>query len=129
MRFRFRLPGLFQGEASELAYSCSLRMVILYAFAGVLLFAISFFLTPNANSLHRLYRDRLSKAFLFDPTRSADGGIARAEASLDQGRDFRPLDRMKLTDLYAAPGPSRTAFRGNRPRQSCPRPISSSTRH
>lgn len=98
-----RLPGLFQGEASELAYSYSLRMVILYAFAGVLLFAISFFLTPNANSLHRLYRDRLSKAFLFDPTRSADGGIARAEASLDQGRDFRPLDRMKLTDLYAAP--------------------------
>jgi hypothetical protein len=53
--------------------------------------------------LHRLYRDRLSKAFLFDPTRSADGRVAPAEASLDQGRDFKALDRMKLTDLYAAP--------------------------
>ncbi|MDE5441900.1 cell division protein [Bradyrhizobium sp. CSA207] len=98
-----RIPSLFQGSASELSYSFSLPMVILYTFAGLLLFAISFCLTPNANSLHRLYRDRLSKAFLFDPTRSADGGIARAEASLDQGRDFRALDRMKLTDLYAAP--------------------------
>ncbi|MCS3729308.1 patatin-like phospholipase family protein [Bradyrhizobium betae] len=98
-----QLPGLFRGTASELSYSFSLPMVILYTFAGVVLFAVSFCLTPNANSLHRLYRDRLSKAFLFDPTRSADGGIARAEASLDQGRDFRTLDRMKLTDLYAAP--------------------------
>ncbi|MBR0881099.1 hypothetical protein ABIF65_006984 [Bradyrhizobium japonicum] len=98
-----RFPSLFQGNASELAYSYSLHMVILYTFAGVLLFAISFCLTPNANSLHRLYRDRLSKAFLFDPTRSADGRVAPAEASLDQGRDFKALDRMKLTDLYAAP--------------------------
>lgn len=98
-----RFPDLFQGKASELGYSYSLHMVILYTFAGVVLFAISFCLTPNANSLHRLYRDRLSKAFLFDPTRSADGRVAPAEASLDQGRDFKALDRMKLTDLYAAP--------------------------
>ncbi|OPY95119.1 cell division protein [Bradyrhizobium sacchari] len=98
-----RFPDLFKGEASELAYSYSLPKVILYMFAGAMLFAISFCLTPNANSLHRLYRDRLSKAFLFDPTRSADGGVGRAEASLDQGRDFRALDRMKLTDLYAVP--------------------------
>ncbi|MCK1383749.1 cell division protein [Bradyrhizobium sp. 21] len=97
-----RFPSLFQGAASELSYSFSLPMVILYTFTSVLLFVISFCLTPNANSLHRLYRDRLSKAFLFDPTRSADGAIARAEASLDQGRDFKALDSMKLTDLYAA---------------------------
>jgi predicted acylesterase/phospholipase RssA len=83
-------------------YSHSLPLVILYALVGLLLFAISWSLTPNANSLHRLYRDRLSKAFLFDPDRSADGNIARAEASLDQGRDFMPLDRMKLSELYAA---------------------------
>lgn len=100
---RPRFPDLFRGDASELAYSNSLPKVIIYMFAGAVLFAISFCLTPNANSLHRLYRDRLSKAFLFDPTRSADGGVARAEASLDQGRDFRALDRMKLTDLYAVP--------------------------
>ncbi|MCP3369792.1 cell division protein [Bradyrhizobium cajani] len=82
-------------------YAHSLPVVILYTLVGMLLFAISWSLTPNANSLHRLYRDRLSKAFLFDPGRSADGNIARAEASLDQGRDFKPLDRMKLSELYA----------------------------
>lgn len=82
-------------------YAHSLPVVILYTLVGMLLFAISWSLTPNANSLHRLYRDRLSKAFLFDPGRSADGDIARAEASLDQGRDFKPLDRMKLSELYA----------------------------
>ncbi|MHC2278362.1 hypothetical protein ACVME8_004973 [Bradyrhizobium diazoefficiens] len=81
-------------------YAHSLPVVILYTLVGMLLFAISWSLTPNANSLHRLYRDRLSKAFLFDPGRSADGNIARAEASLDQGRDFKPLDRMKLSELF-----------------------------
>ncbi|MGY8662485.1 cell division protein [Bradyrhizobium sp. UFLA05-109] len=96
-----RFPGMFQGLASELGYSFSLPVVILYALAGVFLFLVSWLLTPNANSLHRLYRDRLSKAFLFDPTLPADGDIARTEASLDQGRDFKPLDRMKLSDLYA----------------------------
>jgi predicted acylesterase/phospholipase RssA len=40
----------------------------LYVISGIILFFVSFLLTPNANSLHRLYRDRLSKAFLFDPT-------------------------------------------------------------
>ncbi|MGY8680876.1 cell division protein [Bradyrhizobium sp. UFLA05-153] len=99
--FHAQFPSQFQGKASELAYSFSLPMVILYVLTGALLLIVSLLLTPNANSLHRLYRDRLSKAFLFDPTRSADGDIARAEASLDQGRDFKPLDRMKLSDLYA----------------------------
>ena len=54
---------------------------------------------PNANSLHRLYRDRLSKAFLFDPKFYADGGPARNEPSLDQGHDFLPLDDEKLSKL------------------------------
>ena len=43
-------------------------MALLYLSSGMLLFLLSWLLTPNANSLHRLYRDRLSKAFLFDPT-------------------------------------------------------------
>jgi hypothetical protein len=34
-------------------------------------FARPYLLRPNANSLHQLYRDRLSKAFLFDPTELA----------------------------------------------------------
>src|SRR5205085_6689539 len=41
----------------------------LYLIAGAVLFVIGLMLSPNANSLHRLYRDRLSKAFLFDSSR------------------------------------------------------------
>src|SRR5262249_110013 len=44
-------------------------------------------LSPNANSLHRLYRDRLSKAFLFKP---------QSEATDD---DLPALDVCKLTQL------------------------------
>jgi hypothetical protein len=94
-------------------YAHSLPVVILYTLVGLLLFAISWSLTPNANSLHRLYRDRLSKAFLFNPGRSADGNIARAEASLDQGRDFKPLDRMRLSELY--PVANEEVATGDRP--------------
>jgi hypothetical protein len=43
-------------------------MIWLYLVTGVGLFLVSWPLRPNANSLHRIYRDRLSKAFLFDPT-------------------------------------------------------------
>ena len=38
-----------------------------YLIMAFLLFSASLLLSPNANSLHRLYRDRLSKAFLFHP--------------------------------------------------------------
>ncbi|MGF7236040.1 MAG: hypothetical protein ACQSGP_13930, partial [Frankia sp.] len=41
----------------------------LYIVTGIPLLALSLLLNPNANSLHQLYRDRLSKAFLFDPNR------------------------------------------------------------
>ena len=42
-------------------------VTVLYFGGGLLLFLLSWLLTPNANSLHRLYRDRLSKAFLSIP--------------------------------------------------------------
>jgi hypothetical protein len=38
-----------------------------YLVVAFVLFVITLFLRPNANSLHPLYRDRLSDAFLFDP--------------------------------------------------------------
>jgi len=38
-------------------------LTLLYLSSGLLLLLLSWLLTPNANSLHRLYRDRLSKAF------------------------------------------------------------------
>jgi Patatin-like phospholipase len=75
-------------------------MVGLYVLIAVILLILSRLLKPNANSLHRLYRDRLSKAFLFDPRPRPDGQLARNEASIDQGRDFADLDDLKLSALY-----------------------------
>ena len=47
-------------------------------------------LKPNVNSLHRLYRDRISKAFLFNPDeREDDGRITGA-------RDLKALDAFPL---------------------------------
>jgi hypothetical protein len=37
-----------------------------YLIAAVLLIAVTLLIGPNSNSLHRLYRDRLSRAFLFE---------------------------------------------------------------
>jgi hypothetical protein len=64
-------------------------------------------LAPNANSLARLYRDRLSKAFLFNPKRAARDArlIRRDEASLDQGRDFEPVDDMRVSQLSTRHAP------------------------
>ncbi len=38
-----------------------------YIAAALICIVLSLFMQPNANSLHPLYRDRLAKAFLFDP--------------------------------------------------------------
>ena len=40
-----------------------------YFVAAVITWILAWFVNPNATSLFRLYRDRLSKAFLFDPNR------------------------------------------------------------
>jgi hypothetical protein len=82
-------------------------ILCLYLIAGGALLIIGWLLSPNSNSLHRLYRDRLSKAFLFDPTkRMAASMIARlrgrvggeAEASLHNS-DLQPLDTLKVSGL------------------------------
>jgi hypothetical protein len=77
------------------------RPVILFYFVvGVILFGLSYLLRPNANSLHRLYRDRLSKAFLFDPSQlTRERASYDKEESVDQGRDFAPIDRMRISEL------------------------------
>ncbi len=82
-------------------------MISLYVVLGLLLAALSWLLTPNANSLSRLYRDRLSKAFLFNPKKIAAGAplIKRNEASLDQGRDFEPVDDMRVSQLSTTHAP------------------------
>ncbi len=63
------------------------------------------FLTPNGNSLHRLYRDRLSKAFLFDPRpvrhlKSGEQGSLESPPA-----DPPPLDAVRFSDLHPAHGP------------------------
>jgi hypothetical protein len=67
-----------------------------FAYGGIalLLLCLAYPLRPNAHSLHRLYRDRLSKAFFFDPERKAP-----AQAVMTGGRDFLPLDDMKLHEI------------------------------
>jgi hypothetical protein len=73
----------------------------LYLIAGVSLGIVALLLRlrPNANSLHRLYRDRIGKAFLFDPNQPA------TKTRITQDRDFKPLDRMPLTELSTTLAP------------------------
>lgn len=57
------------------------RWLYFTAFATTL--AAAQFIDPNVTSLHRLYRDRLSRAFLFDPNqRDKSGGLAAYVPSL-----------------------------------------------
>ena len=62
-----------------------------YVVAAIVCFFLTLILRPNANSLHALYRDRLSKAFLFKP---------RDEVPVVDGVE-KPLDPVdpKLGDL------------------------------
>jgi predicted acylesterase/phospholipase RssA len=85
-----------------------------YAVAAVVLFVVTLMLRPNANSLHRLYRDRLSKAFLFNPVQRENGGgdgkiggetppTAQEDPTRRQVkermRDLAPLDKLKLSEI------------------------------
>ena len=84
-----------------------------YLVIGIVLFLLSLLLAPNANSLHRLYRDRLSKAFLFDPNRiegrrSGTGfkresvslrGLAADEQLKYEDFELAPIDRFKLSEI------------------------------
>jgi hypothetical protein len=91
-----------------------------YLVTSFALFVASLLLAPNANSLHRLYRDRLSKAFLFDPTTiegRPPGSYSRAPISkpLDvavteelmkyENFELAPLDRFKLSEISCTDTP------------------------
>jgi len=66
----------------------------LYLAVSLCLIALWFILDQNANSLHRLYRDRLSKAFLFKPD-TRKGAAGEPE---DQ-------DHLKLSELSTVAAP------------------------
>jgi hypothetical protein len=92
-------PEVFHWSKMDFGNNVNRPMAGLYIVVAGVLLLISWLLGPNANSLHRLYRDRLSKAFLFNPRYYADGKPTRNQPSLDQGRDFLPLDNEKLSQL------------------------------
>ena len=80
------LVGVPPPSKDDSRWSTARPAVVIYTVSGVLILLLSLLLRPNANSLNRLYQDRLSKTFLFDPRhREHRDGISR-------GRDFRPLD-------------------------------------
>jgi hypothetical protein len=80
-----------------IANNVNLPISLLYVSAAAGLLLVSLLMRPNANSLHRLYRDRLSKAFLFRPA-MPKRHVAKDVPSIDQGRDFPELD-LKLSQL------------------------------
>jgi hypothetical protein len=79
-----------------------------YLVAGLAMLVISSLLSANANSLHRLYRDRLSKAFLFDPDKRMAARTswfsfkrqagAETTAALHDW-DLLPLDNLRVSQL------------------------------
>ncbi|MCC7276382.1 MAG: hypothetical protein IT561_27200 [Alphaproteobacteria bacterium] len=69
-----------------------------YLGIGSALAALGWLYTENANSLHRLYRDRLSKAFLFEARTLARPGE-------EQRDDPHPLRSLRLSQLEGGCGP------------------------
>ena len=87
-------------EAKERDYSLSTfqrGLIALYLAVGIGLILLTHTLRPNANSLHQLYRSRLSKAFLFDPTRTLD----YQTSGVDNAQDlpYPPINTMPLSAL------------------------------
>jgi len=98
-----------------------------FIYFAVILFVLSLFPTLNANSLHQLYRDRLSAAFIFYEPLSHNGGswlmdvarryipfwerlaswslkltsLQKSSNAAPQDTEPLPLDRFKLSQLSA----------------------------
>lgn len=93
------------------------KILVLYVIVFSLSLTISSFLQPNANSLHRLYRDRLSRAFLFDFVLAREDreqslvGKRNREVFVEHSAgkpvklELRPQDSLKLSQLNTAAAP------------------------
>ena len=73
-------------------------VILLYAGSGALILLLALLLKPNANSLHRLYRDRLSKAFLFNPKKPAESEEHELRDLKPPPPELEPLD-IKISEL------------------------------
>ena len=71
--------------------------------AGVLAFT-AFWLKPNANSLHNLYRDRLARAFHFDPTTLPADADEKLALAPQREKDPAPFSR-NLQDMLSPYAP------------------------
>jgi len=85
---RYEAPVWIVRSARYLFPGSSLPIGLFYFYMGLCLIVLWFVFDPNANSLHRLYRDRMSKAFLFKPNTER----GEADEPIDQ-------DRLKLSEL------------------------------
>ena len=74
---------------------------LLYATFGGALWFLTWFLSGNANSIHRLYRDRISSAFLFDATLLSQDD----EGRLVEAADPNPPTPLPLSGLKRGHGP------------------------
>jgi hypothetical protein len=63
----------------------------MYIVYGAVILAVILLIGPNANSLHRLYRDRLSRAFLFDRD-GLRGGEPSAKNDTRQFSSLKPFN-------------------------------------
>jgi len=106
-------PPVWLKAVADATPFCSGSIPCLYLGIAVILLAVGACLSANANSLHRLYRDRLSKAFLFDPSRRMATGIwrglkgesgAETDAPLHNS-DLRPLDDKRISKLTTEHAP------------------------
>jgi len=100
-------------KASKLVLG-EISLSTLYLYLAIPALVLGWLLNPNANSLHRLYRDRLSKAFLFDPSRRANPGPVaglmrhihlRATTGRLNGRDLKPLDKFCIHEIKSDVAP------------------------
>jgi hypothetical protein len=74
-----------------------------YICLGVSILFLVLLFDDNANSVHRLYRDRMSKAFLFDPKTLGRKDSEGRERDPDELS--RPKKRLKLSHLARGFGP------------------------
>jgi hypothetical protein len=106
-------PPVWLKNLAEATPFCDGSISHFYIEVAIILLAAGACLSANANSLHQLYRDRLSKAFLFDPNQRMARNIwgrlmGQSGAENDpklRNSDLRPLDGKLISKLTTTHSP------------------------
>jgi len=104
-----RVPSWLKDAALAFSVAEGHSADVLFAVTALVFFGLTLAMQPNANSLHPLYRDRLSKAFLFRPWLKAQPQ-QRASMPVPWPVDTKKPDlvaewRPKLSDITGKDGP------------------------